>query len=124
MIAVAWWVEGEGCSPATRPPPQHGEAGGTSLKWLEISHIFLSFHTAHVVLKAGILKWLAIPFSSGQEYTELSKKDHHDPDNQDSVITHLEPDILECEVKWALGSITTSKASGGEGIPFELLQIL
>ena len=53
-----------------------------------------------------------------QEYTEeLYKKDLNDPDNPDGVITHLEPDILECEVKWALGSITTNKASGGDGIP-------
>ena len=60
-----------------------------------------------------------------QEYTEqLDKKDLHDPDNQNGVITHLEPDILECEVKWALGSITTNKASGGDGIPVELFQIL
>ena len=60
-----------------------------------------------------------------QEYTEeLYKKDLHDPDNHDGVITHLEPYILECEVKWALGSITTSKASGGDGIPVELFQIL
>ena len=60
-----------------------------------------------------------------QEYTEeLYKKDLHDPDNHDDVITHLEPDILECEVKWALGSITTNKASGGDGIPAELFQIL
>ena len=60
-----------------------------------------------------------------QEYTEeLYKKDLHDPDNHDGVITHLEPDILECEVKWALESITTNKASGGDGIPVELLQIL
>ena len=60
-----------------------------------------------------------------QEYTEeLYKKDLCDPDNHDGVITHLEPDILECEVKWALGSITTNKASGGDGIPFELFQIL
>ena len=60
-----------------------------------------------------------------QEYTEaLSKKDHNDPDNHDGVITHLEPDILECEVKWALGSITTNKASGDDGIPAELVQIL
>ena len=55
---------------------------------------------------------------------ELYKKDLHDPDNHDGVITHLEPDILECEVKWALGSITTNKASGGDGIPLELFQIL
>ena len=60
-----------------------------------------------------------------QEYTEeLYKKDLHDPDNHDGVITHLEPDILECEVKWVLGSITMSKASGGDGIPVELFQIL
>ena len=51
-----------------------------------------------------------------QEYTALFKKDLHDQDNHDGVITHLEPDILECEVKWALGSITTNKASGGDGI--------
>ena len=60
-----------------------------------------------------------------QEYTEeLYKKDLYDPDNHDSVITHLEPDILECEVKWALESIATNKASGGDGIPVELFQIL
>ena len=52
----------------------------------------------------------------GKEYTELYKKDLHDPDNHDGVITHLEPDILECEVKWALESITTNKAGGGDGI--------
>ena len=60
-----------------------------------------------------------------QEYTEeLYKKDLHDQDNHGGVITHLEPDILECEVKWALESITTNKASGGDGIPAELFQIL
>ena len=60
-----------------------------------------------------------------QEYTEeLYKKDLHDPDNHDGVITYLEPDILECEVKWALGSITMNKASGGDGIPVEPFQIL
>ena len=59
-----------------------------------------------------------------QEYTELYKKDLNDPDNLDGVITHLEPDIVECEVKWALGSITMNKASGGDGIPVELFQIL
>ena len=59
-----------------------------------------------------------------QEYIELYKKDLHDPDNHDGVITHLEPDILECEVKWALGSITTNKANGDYGIPIELFQIL
>ena len=60
-----------------------------------------------------------------QEYTEeLYKKDLHDSDNHDGMITHLQPDILECEVKWALESITMNKASGGEGIPAELFQIL
>ena len=60
-----------------------------------------------------------------QEYKEeLYKKDLHDPDNHDGVITHLEPDILECEVKWSLENITTNKASGGDGIPVKLFQIL
>ena len=60
-----------------------------------------------------------------QEYTEeLYKKDLHDPDNHDGVITHLDPDILECKVRQALGSITTKKANGGDGIPVELFQIL
>ena len=60
-----------------------------------------------------------------QEYTEeLYKKDLHDPDNHNGMITHLETDVLDCEVKWALGSITTNKASGGDGIPVELFQIL
>ena len=59
-----------------------------------------------------------------QEYTELYKKDLQYPDNHNGMITHLELDILKCEVKWALGSITTNKASGGDGIPVELFQIL
>ena len=60
-----------------------------------------------------------------QEYTEeLYKKDLHDPDNNDGVFTHLEPDIVKCKAKWALGSITMDKASGGDGIPVELFQIL
>ena len=60
-----------------------------------------------------------------QEYTEeLHKKDLHNPDNHDGVVSHLEPDILECEVKWALGSISTNKPSGGDGIALELFQIL
>ena len=59
-----------------------------------------------------------------QEYTELYKKDLHDPNNHDGVITHLEPEILECKAKWALGSITTNKASGGDGSPVKLFQIL
>ena len=59
-----------------------------------------------------------------QEYTELYKKDLHNPDNYDGVVTYMEPDILECEVKYALGSITMNKASGGDGIPVELFQIV
>ena len=60
-----------------------------------------------------------------QEYTEeLYKKDLHDPDNHNGIITQLKPDILECKVKWAIGSITTNKASGGHGIPVELFQII
>ena len=59
-----------------------------------------------------------------QEYTELYQKDLHDPDNHNGVITHLEPDILECQGKWALGSITTNQTSAGDGIPVELFQIL
>ena len=58
------------------------------------------------------------------KYTELCKKGLNDPDNHDGVVTHLELDILECEVKWALGTITTNKATGGDGIPAELFQIL
>ena len=68
---------------------------------------------------------LAEDIKRWQEYTEeLYKKDLHDPDNHDGVITQLEPDILECEVRWALGSITTNKARGGDGIPAEIFQIL
>ena len=59
-----------------------------------------------------------------QEYTELHKKDLHNPDNHDGLLTHLEPDMVKCEVRWALGSITMKKASGGDGIPVELFQIL
>ena len=70
----------------------------------------------HLIETEDIKRW--------QEYIELYNKDLHDPDNHDGVITHLEADILECEVKWALGSITTNKASGGDGIPVELFQIL
>ena len=81
------------------------------------------------------MKWLScvqllrprglLQASLSMEYTEgLLKKDLHDPDNHGGVITHLEPDILECEVKWALGNNTTNKDSGGDGIPVELFQIL
>ena len=60
----------------------------------------------------------------GNNTEEIHKKDLHDPDDNDGVVTHLEPDILECEVKWALESITMNKASGGDGMPVELFQIL
>ena len=86
-----------------------------------------AFHAKMVTLKDrnGMDLTEAEDIKRWQEYTEeLYKKDLHDPDNQDGMITHLETDILECEVKWALGSITTNKASGGEGIPIELFQIL
>ena len=71
----------------------------------------------HLIEAEDIKRW--------QEYTEeLHKKDLHDPDNCDSVITHLEPDIQQCEIKWALGNFTMNKASGGDGIPAELFHIL
>ena len=71
--------------------------------------------SVHGIFQARVLEWVA---------KELYKKELHDPDNHDDVITHLQPDILECEVNWALESITTNKASGGDGIPVELFQIL
>ena len=75
------------------------------------------------IFQRRVLEWVAISFS--KEYIEeLYKNNLHDPDNHNSVISHLEPDILECKVKWALGSITMNKASGGDGIPAELFQIL
>jgi len=91
------------------------------------------WHTSFPILNQSVIpcpvltvaSWPAYRLPGRQEYTEeLYKKDLHDPDNHDGVITHLEPDILECEVKWALGSITMNKASGGDGIPVELFQIL
>ena len=81
------------------------------------------------MFQARVLEWVAIAFSDikkrWQEYTEeLYKQDLYDPDNHNGMIAQLEPDILECEVKWALGSITMNKARGGDGIPVELFQIL
>ena len=77
-------------------------------------------YTVHGILQARVLEWVSVP-----QYTEeLYKKDVHDQDNHDGVITHLEPDILECEAKWALGSITMNKTSGGDGIPDELFHTL
>ena len=86
-----------------------------------------TFHTKMGSIKDRNGRYLkeAEDIKRWQEYTEeLYRKDLHDPDNHDGVITDLEPDIPECEVKWALGSITTNKASGGDGIPVELFQIL
>ena len=87
---------------------------------------FLNLHTDFSRGRSGGLVFPSLSeFKRWQEYTEeLYKKDLQDPDNHDDMITHLEPDILECEVKWALGSITTNKARGGDGIPVELFQIL
>ena len=87
--------------------------------------ISISFHSVHGVLKARILKWFTFPSPVNQvlsEYTEVYKKGLNYLDNYDGVFTHLEPDILECEGD--LGSITMNKASGGDGIPVELFQIL
>ena len=85
-----------------------------------------TFHARMGIIKDKISTDLteAKDIKRWREYTELYKKDLHDPDNHDGVITHLEPDILECKVKWAVGSITMNKASGGDGIPVELFQIL
>ena len=86
-----------------------------------------TFHTKMGTIKNrnGMDLTQAEDIKRWQEYTEeLYKRDLHEPDNHDGVISHLEPDILECKVKWALGSITMNKASGGDGIPVELFQIL
>ena len=89
----------------------------------QVSHIVGSFFTSWATREA--LTEAEDSKKRWQEYREEQyKKDLHDPDNHNGVITHLEPDILECKVKWALGSITTNKASGGDGTPVELLQIL
>ena len=85
-----------------------------------------TFHAKMVTIKDrnGMDLTEAENIKRWQEYTELFKKDLNDPDNHDGVIIHLEPDILEWEVKWALGSVTMNKASGGDGIPAELFQVL
>ena len=83
----------------------------TTASWLSSS-----MYSCHLWSFVGKKRW--------QEYTEeLCRKDLSDPDNHSGVITHLEPDILECKIKWALGSITMNKASGGDGIPVELLHL-
>ena len=84
-------------------------------EYLDNLYILTSFQKWYGTKRSRRQRW--------QEYTEeLYKKELHDPDNHDGVITHLEPDILECEAKWALGSITMKKASGGDGIPVELFK--
>ena len=92
----------------------------------KIKDIKGTFHakTGSIKDRNGMDLTEAEDIKSWQEYTQLYKKDLHDPDNHDGMITHLEPDILECKVKWALGSITMNKASGGDRIPVELFQIL
>ena len=86
------------------------------------------WHTPFLIWNQSVVPCPVLTVSSWPAYRFLrrtiQKKDLHDPDNHDGVITHLEPDILECEVKWALGSITMNKTSGGDGIPVELFQIL
>ena len=77
----------------------------------------------HPSLRAYHLTWVSLTLDAGS-LKNCTRKDHNDPDNHDGVITHLEPDILECEVKWALGSITMNKGRAGDGIPVELFQIL
>ena len=94
-----------------------------SISYLTSSHVssynILFSHSFATVTEAEDIK------KRWQEYREEQyRKDLHNPDNHDGMITHLEPDILECEVKWALGRITTNKASGGDGIPVKLFQIL
>ena len=102
--------------------------GKTRDLFKKIGHIKGTFHARMCMIKDRNGKDLTEPKDikkRWQEYTEeLYKKDLHDPDSHDDVITHLESDILESKVKWALGSITTNKASGGDGIPVELFQIL
>ena len=94
--------------------PGAGEPGGlTSMGLHRVGHDWSNLAAAAEAIKE---RW--------QEYTELYKKDLHDPINHNGVIIHLESDILGCEVKWALGSITMNKASGGDGIPVELFQVL
>ena len=98
----------------------HNEQSQSWLSW--IKYVKEACNNFNLFVKCGQVKLLR---SEQQKYTEeLFKKDLHDPDNQYCVITHLEPDILKFEVKWALGSITTNKASGADGLPVELFQIL
>ena len=106
---------------------QNNRMGKTRDLFKKIRDIKGTFHTKMGTIKDRNSMDLpdAEDIKRWQEYTEeLYKNDLNDPDNHDGVITHLEPDILECEVKWTLGSITKNRASGGDGIPVELFQIL
>ena len=125
--AVATGLE----NPVFIPIPKKGNAKECS-NYCTIAFISHASKGMLKILQARLQKYVncELPdvqagFRKGREYTEeLYKKDLHDQDNHDGVITHLEPDILECEVKWALGSITMNKPSGGDGIPVELFRIL
>ena len=127
MDRGAWWAAVYGVTQSRRRLKRLSSSSSRDLfkKIRDIKGTFLAKmgskkdRNGMVLTEAGDIK------KRWQEYTEeLYKKDVHDPDNHDGVITNLEPDILECEVKWALESITTNKASGGDGIPVELFQIL
>ena len=106
---------------------ENNRMGKTRDLFKKIRDTNVTFHAKMGTVKArnGMNLTEAEYIKKWQEYTEeLYKKDLHDPDKHDSVITHPEPDILECEIKCALGSISTNKASGGDGIPVELFEIL
>ena len=106
---------------------ENNRTGKTRDLFKKITNTKATFHAKMGIIKDrnGMDLTEAEDIKRWQEYTEeLYKKDLHDPDNHDGVITHLEPNILECEVKWALGSITMNKASGGDGIPVELFKVL
>ena len=106
---------------------ENNRMGKTRDLFKKIKNTKGTFHAKMSLIKdrSGLDLTEAEDIKRWQEYTEeLYKKDLHDPDNHDGVITNLEPGILECEVKWALESLTTNKASGGDGIPAELFQIL
>ena len=111
-----------------RETEENNKMGKTRDLFKKIGHIKGTFHARMCMIKDRNGKDLTEPKDikkRWQEYPEeLYKKGFNDPDNHHGVVTHLEPDILECEVKWALGSITTNKASGGDGIPAELFKIL
>ena len=118
---------GRACAPS-QPTEENNRMGNTRDLFKKIRDTKGTFHAKMGTIKGrnGMDLTEAEDIKkSWQEYTEeLYKKELHDPDNHNAVITHLEPDILECKIKWVLGSITTNKASGGDGIPAEVFQIL